>query len=169
MNPSARFRVFENSDSACARAADGIAHLIREHALLGRKVVLGLVAGETSLPFFNELIYRHREEGLSLGNVVTFNTDAYAGVDGSHPASLQSFMQRHLFDHVDIPPDGIHFPPVTGDPHELEILGAGYEAAIKKPAASTIRSSGCVRTAGLDCTTRASPPTDARNRCPSRN
>jgi glucosamine-6-phosphate deaminase len=130
MKPPARFRIFENSDSACARAADGIADLIHERALLGRKVVLGLVAGETSLPFFEELIYRHREEGLSLGNLVTFNTDAYVGLDPSHPGSLHSFMQRHLFDQVNIPPDGIHFPPATGDPLEADC--DEYESRIQE-------------------------------------
>ena len=130
MKPPVRFRIFENPDSACARAVDGLAQLIRERALLGRKVVLGLTAGETCLPFFNELIYRHREEGLSLGNVVTFNTDAYVGLDGNHPASLQSFMRRHLFDHVDIPPNRIYFPPTILDP--LESQCAKYEASIKR-------------------------------------
>ncbi len=130
MKPPARFRVFENPDAACARAADGLAQLISERAILGRRVVLGLVAGETCLPFFKELIYRHREEGLSLRNVVTFNTDAYVGVDEHHPASLQSFMQENLFDHVDIPANKIYFPPTTGDP--LEARCAKYEAAIKR-------------------------------------
>jgi glucosamine-6-phosphate deaminase len=130
MNSPARFRIFENPDSACARAADGLAQLISERAILGRRVVLGLVAGETCLPFFKELIYRHREEGLSLGNVITFNTDAYVGLDGNHPASLQSFMQRHLFDHVDIHPNRIHFPPTSGD--SIDAQGAKYEASIKR-------------------------------------
>lgn len=132
MISSARFRIFENPDSACARATDAIADLIRERAILGRKFVLGLAAGETCLPFFKELIYRHREEGLSLRNVVTFNTDEYAGMDGSHPASMRAFMQRHLFDQVDIPPGAVHFPPATGDVHELDALCAKHDAAIKR-------------------------------------
>lgn len=132
MTAPVRFRIFENPDSACARAADAVADLIRERAILGRKVVLGLVAEETCLPFFKELIYRHREEGLSLRNVVTFNTDEYAGLDGSHPASMRAFMQRHLFDHVDIPPEAIHFPPAMGDGHELDALCAQHDGAIKR-------------------------------------
>lgn len=132
MKPPARFRVFENSDSACARAADGIAQLIRQRAIVGRRVVLGLIAGETSLPFYKELIYRHREEGLSLANVVTFNTDEYDGLEREHPASMRSFMQRHLFDHVNIPPGKVHFPPTTVTPDELAARCARYDAAVKR-------------------------------------
>ena len=132
MKSPARFRIFEDPDSACARATDAVADLIRERAILGRKVVLGLVAGDTSLPFFKELIYRHREEGLSLRNVVTFNTDEYVGIDGSHPASMRAFMQRHLFDHVDIPPGAVHFPPTTGNSYELDALCAKHDAAVKR-------------------------------------
>lgn len=132
MKSPARFRIFDNPDSACARAADGIAGLIRERAILGRNVVLGLVASDTCLPFFKELIYRHREEGLSLRNLVTFNTDEYAGMDGSHPASMRAFMQQHLFDHVDIPPGNIQFPPATADALELTAACTQHDAAVKR-------------------------------------
>ena len=44
----------------------------------------------------------HREEGLSFANVVTFNLDEYFPLPASNPRSYRSFMQAHLFDHVDI-------------------------------------------------------------------
>jgi glucosamine-6-phosphate deaminase len=41
--------------------------------------------------------------------VSTFNLDEWVGIDGQHPGSFRHFMQRHLFDGLDIPPDRIHF------------------------------------------------------------
>ncbi len=119
--PSAaiRFRIFENPDSASAQVASEIALLIRERAALGRPAVLGLATGRTPVPLYEELIYLHREEGLSLANVVTFNLDEYLGLDATHPASFRTFMQRHLFDHVDIPPWNIHF--LRGDVGQTEV------------------------------------------------
>ncbi|MES2920510.1 MAG: glucosamine-6-phosphate deaminase [Verrucomicrobiota bacterium] len=109
MSSPLRFRVFENPDSASAQVASEIAWLIRERATLGRTAVLGLATGRTPLPLYDELIYLHREEGLSFQNVVTFNLDEYLGLASDHPASMRYFMQRTFFDHVDVPPAHIHF------------------------------------------------------------
>jgi len=129
-----RFRVFENPDSACVQVASEIASLIRERAALGRTAVLGLATGKTPLPFYEELIYLHREEGLSFENVVTFNLDEYLGLRSDHPASFRTVMQRTFFDHVNIPPGNIHFLsseiaaqgiPLQCAGYEMEILSAG--------------------------------------------
>ena len=104
-----RFRVFENPDSACAQVASEMAGLIRERAALGRTAVLGLACGKNSIPLYDELIYLHREEGLSFNNVITFSLNEYCGIRSSHPASFRSFMKRKFFDHVDLPPANIHF------------------------------------------------------------
>lgn len=109
MSNALRYRVFENPDSASAQVASEIARLIRERATLGRTAVLGLATGTTPLPLYDELIYLHREEGLSFHNVITFNLDEYLGLDSDHPASFRSYMQRTFFDHVDLPPANIRF------------------------------------------------------------
>ncbi|MBK1818434.1 6-phosphogluconolactonase [Luteolibacter yonseiensis] len=132
MSHTARFRVFENPDSASALVAAEIAQLIRERAILGRTAVLGLPAGASPLPLYAELIYQHREEGLSFKNVVTFNLDECMGLAGSHPHSFRSFMQRHFFDHVDLPPENIRF--LSGNIADPDVTAhcASYERMIKK-------------------------------------
>ena len=109
MSNNLRFRVFENPDSASAQVASEMAGLIRERAALGRTAVLGLASGKSPLPLYDELIYLHREEGLSFNNVITFSLDEYFGLRSDHPASFRSFMQRKFFDHVDLRPANIHF------------------------------------------------------------
>ena len=134
MHQHHRFRVFESPDSASAQVASEIAWLIRERAALGRTAVLGLATGKSPLPLYSELIYLHREEGLSFQNVVTFNLDEYLGLKSGHPASFQAFMRRTLFDHVDIPHSHIHFLasdlddaaiPGHCDAYEQQITAAG--------------------------------------------
>lgn len=131
MSTPLRFRVFENPDSASAQVASEMAWLIRERAALGRTAVLGLATGRTPQPLYDELIYLHREEGLSFSNVVTFNLDEYHGLGSDHPASMRSYMQRKLFDHVDIPPGNVHF--LSGCLADAEIPDhcAAYERKIK--------------------------------------
>ncbi len=130
MSPPLRFRVFENPDSGSAQVASEMASLIRERAARGRTAVLGLATGKTPLPLYAELIYLHREEGLSFQNVVTFNLDEYLNLESDHPASFRSFMQRTFFDHVDVPPGNIHF--LSGDLADAEIPAhcAAYERKI---------------------------------------
>ena len=132
MRSAARFRVFENPDSACAQVAGEISQLIRERSVLGRPVVLGLATGKTPLPLYEELVYLHREEGLSFQNVVTFNLDEYLGLEPTHPAGFRSVMQRNLFDHVDIPPQNIHFLPGIIPDGEIAARCAAYEKEITR-------------------------------------
>ncbi len=108
MPKTSRYRVFENPDSACAQVASEIAQLIRERALLGRKVVLGLATGRTHLPLYQELVYQHQEENLSFANVITFNLDEYLELPAGHPSSSQAHMRQNFFDHVDVLEDNIH-------------------------------------------------------------
>lgn len=104
-----RYRIFENPNSASAQVGSEIARLIRERTALGRSAVLGFTAHRACLPLFAELIYLHQEEGLSFRNVTTFNLSEYLGLSAKNTGSLRSFMQRHLFDHIDLPAKNIHF------------------------------------------------------------
>lgn len=139
------FRVFENPDSASACVASEMARLIRERAVLGRSVVLGLAAGCTPLPLFKELIYLRQEEGLSFTNVVTFNLNEYLGLETDDPRSFRAFMMRNLFDHLDIPAHNHHF--LRGDIHASAVKShcAAYEAEITRVGGIDIQILGIGR------------------------
>ena len=57
---------------------------------------------------------RHREEGLSFGEVTSFNLDEYEGLERDHPESYWHFMQENLFEHVDMGAGGVHLPGPGG-------------------------------------------------------
>jgi len=67
-------------------------------------LVLGLATGGTPLHLYDELVRMHREEGLDLSRVRTFNLDEYLGLPPDHPASYRRFMKEHFFDRTNIDP-----------------------------------------------------------------
>ena len=106
-------RVFPHSAQANKAVAGQIADLIRERAAEGRNCVLGLATGNTPVGVYDELVRLHREEGLSLANVVTFNLDEYYPMQPNELQSYVRFMREHLFDLVDIPAGNWHVPDGT--------------------------------------------------------
>ncbi|HYE57337.1 MAG TPA: glucosamine-6-phosphate deaminase [Rhodothermales bacterium] len=124
--------IFEASSDLAAHVARRIANLIMERRALGQKVVLGLPTGSTPIGVYRNLIRFHKEAGLDLSNVVTFNLDEYYPMD---PGSLQSyhrFMRENFFDHVNIPEENIHIPRGDIRPEEVETHCLTYEHAIQK-------------------------------------
>lgn len=118
------------TDEVCRALADEVEVLLKEAAVAGGKVVLGLATGSTPLPFYDELIRRHREEGLSFANVVSFNLDEYEGLGRDHERSYWHEMWRNLFDHLDIREENVSVPPSVSDDPDAAALA--YEAAIRE-------------------------------------
>lgn len=139
-------QVFTTSQKACQTLAAEVASLIRQRSKEGRGVVLGLATGSTPVPFYRELIRLHREEGLSLANVTTFNLDEYYGIGREHRESYYRFMHEQLFDHVDIPEEQIHIPP--GDISREDVFDRcrEYERAIDEAGGIDLQILGIGRT-----------------------
>lgn len=68
---------------------------------------LGLPTGGTSIGMYKEL---RKLQNFSWENVRTFNLDEYVGIDSNHPESYKNFMNRNLFNHIQIPDSNINFP-----------------------------------------------------------
>jgi glucosamine-6-phosphate deaminase len=116
-------------DELCRVLADEVESLLVARAEQGKCAVLGLATGSTPLPFYDELIRRHREEGLSFANVISFNLDEYEGLGRDHERSYWCEMWRNLFDHVDVKQENVSVPPsVSDDPDRAAVE---YEASIQ--------------------------------------
>ena len=87
-------------------AARVIAKLIRDKP----NAVLGLATGSTPILLYQELIRMHKEEGLSFSEVRCFNLDEYVGLPETHEQSYHYFMQRQLFDQIDVRPENTLVP-----------------------------------------------------------
>jgi glucosamine-6-phosphate deaminase len=66
------------------------------------KFVLGLATGSTPEGCYAELAKMNKEKKVSFAKVITFNLDEYWGLDGDHDQSYRYFMNKHLFNKVDI-------------------------------------------------------------------
>ena len=53
------------------------ADMIERQLLRKPSSVLGLATGSTPVSTYNELVRRHKEEGLDFSKVITFNLDEY--------------------------------------------------------------------------------------------
>lgn len=94
----------------------------------GIPFVLGLPTGSTPLGVYEELVRLHRAGELSFADVTTFNMDEYVGIPADHPQSYRSFMQEHLFRHVDLRPENTHLP--DGNAPDLTSECIRYERMI---------------------------------------
>ncbi|HEY2720571.1 MAG TPA: glucosamine-6-phosphate deaminase, partial [Chitinophagaceae bacterium] len=103
-------KIYKNLHDGSRFAARMIAALIKEKQSRKEKCVLGLATGSTPKTLYAELVRMHKEESLSFKNVISFNLDEYYPIDHDAMQSYNSYMHRHLFDHVDIDRSNIHIP-----------------------------------------------------------
>ncbi|MEM1441263.1 MAG: glucosamine-6-phosphate deaminase [Verrucomicrobiota bacterium] len=141
-----RTLVRPDSSVASRELAAEVAALIRERQSEGNSFVLGLATGSTPVPFYQELIRLHKEEGLSFQNVITFNLDEYYGLQRDHPESYFRFMHDQLFDHVDLPPENIHIPDGTVPMESVYEYCLGYEKKIEESGGLDLQILGIGRT-----------------------
>lgn len=104
-------------------AADVFTQYVRQG-----KVTLGLATGSTPVAMYQELIRRHREEGLSFAAARAFLLDEYIGLPRDHEQSYYRTIRRELVDHIDIP-DELVLSPDGMAPNPTE-AGLAYDAAI---------------------------------------
>lgn len=113
-----------------AQVAAYCADLIVRRIVARPASVLGLATGATPLALYRELVAACRAGRVSFREVSTFNLDEYWGLPAVHPQSYRHFMDRHLFDHIDIDPANTAVP--RGDAADAAQACADYEAAIAR-------------------------------------
>jgi len=96
-------------DELSKLAAEAVADVIRKKP----NAVIGLATGSSPLGLYRELIRLHKEEGLDFSRVTSFNLDEYVGLSGGHEQSYRQFMNKNLFEGINIKmvntnvPDGL--------------------------------------------------------------
>src|SRR6266513_135059 len=112
--------VFPTSAQAARHVALMIESLIRQNNSAGRPTVLGLPTGSTPVWLYRALIRLHKEAGLDLSRIITFNLDEYYPMPPDDLHSYRRWMQETFFNHVNIPPQNINIPDGTVGPAEVE-------------------------------------------------
>ena len=80
---------------------------IKKKIQKGNPVNLGLPTGGTPIGMYKELV---NDSHIDWWNVTTFNLDEYIGIDPNHSESYENFMNRNLFNHIDIDRSNVWFP-----------------------------------------------------------
>lgn len=106
------------------------AEMIIEKVQNSSRITLGLATGATPIGTYEKLIEAHQQSGVSYRHVHTFNLDEYVGLASHHPESYHYFMEKHLFQHIDIPRENIHL--LDGMATDLEAECARYERLIQE-------------------------------------
>lgn len=120
--------IFIRPDAAAVAvaAADVLAPYVKAGA------TLGLATGSTPVPTYQELIRRHKEEGLSFADCSAFLLDEYVGLPREHEESYYRTIRREFTEHIDIDdarvnsPDGTAADPIqAGELYDAAIVQAG--------------------------------------------
>lgn len=92
--------------------------------------VLSFATGSSPLALYQQLINDCQNKKVSFKNVISFNLDEYFGLATTHPQSYRSFMNQHLFDHIDIDKSQTYIP--QGDALDPFMACQNYENKIKE-------------------------------------
>lgn len=123
-------KCYESSIEASKDIAREIKLLVDKRTSEGKKCVLGLATGSTPVAVYKELIKLYQGGELSFQNVVTFNLDEYYPIPHDNEGSYHKFMQRQLFDHVDIRPENVHVPSGEVPRDQVDKFCKEYEQQI---------------------------------------
>jgi glucosamine-6-phosphate deaminase len=119
-----KITVLDSSDDVAAALAERVASTLQDRA----DAVLGLASGRTPVDGYAELRRMYAAGTTDWSRVSTFNLDEFAGIDSRHSGSFRTFMERHLFDGVNLRGERIHF--LNGVAADLNAECDRYEAAI---------------------------------------
>ena len=90
--------------------------------------VFGLATGTTPISLYKELIALTQSGELTFSQVRTFNLDEYLDLPPEHPQSYRHFMNKELFEHIDIDKNNTRVP--EGDSAHPIQASEAYEQAI---------------------------------------
>jgi len=117
-------QICDSVDEVAAAAAGLIVKQLRRKPAS----VLGLPTGRTALPIYSALVRLHRSGCADFAQVHTVNLDEFVGLCPTDPRSFRGFMEQHLFRHVDVRADRVHF--LAGDARDTARECARYERLI---------------------------------------
>ncbi len=96
------------------------ANIISAQVIFKPDCILGLATGSTPIGTYAQLVEWYKKGDLSFAEVRSVNLDEYLGLAPDHIQSYRYFMQKNLFDHVDIKPENTNVPNGLAEDPEAE-------------------------------------------------
>src|SRR5690606_620280 len=150
--------VYSDPTAASVAVAKRIAELMRGKQAKGEQAILGLATGATPGKVYAELGRLHRAEQLSFKNGGTLKLDEYSPLQPDSARSYVTFMNRNLFDHVDIDPANVHIPDGTLSMEEIHDYCLAYEQKITELGGLDLQILGIGRTGHIGFNEPGSAP-----------
>ena len=117
--------ICEDYEEMSAKAAEIVADGIRNNPELR----LGLATGSTPVGMYDNLAALCNDGKCDFSKVVTFNLDEYYPITPDNPQSYRYFMDKNLFDRVNIDKKATHVP--DGTAKDTVAHCKAYDEAIK--------------------------------------
>ena len=133
--------IAKDSNKVGMKVAAEIINLLK----VKKDAVLGLATGGTAEAVYPYLIKSYNKKEIDFKKVKTINLDEYKGLDGKNEQSYRYFMDKNLFEHVNIEKKNTFVPKGIGDkeknlkefndkinknPRDLQLLGVGANGHI---------------------------------------
>ena len=128
--------ICKTKEEASKLAADMITAAVKKNP----KTVLGLATGSTPVPMYNEMAKAVKSKKVSYKFVKSWNLDEYVGLPGTHDQSYRYFMNKNLFEKIDIKLSNTHV--LNGMAKDPVKECATFEAQSKKAGGIDIQVLG---------------------------
>lgn len=115
----------KDSDELGRKAAEIVIETIKGK----ENPVLGLATGSTPEKLYANLVEKCNTGEITFKNAVTFNLDEYVGLTIDDPQSYHYYMDKHLFDGIDIQKENTHV--LDGEAEDLQKECDSFEQLIK--------------------------------------
>ncbi|WP_035293402.1 glucosamine-6-phosphate deaminase [Clostridium sp. KNHs214] len=101
-----RIIIVENYEEMSKKAAI----MMASHVILKPNSILGLATGSTPIGMYNELINMYKNGEVDFSSVKTFNLDEYYGLEKKNEQSYHYYMNKNLFNHINVGEENINIP-----------------------------------------------------------
>lgn len=123
-------------DQICSEAAE----IILRRWQKKNNLVLGLATGRTPLGVYAKLIELNKKGKMDFSRVRSFNLDEYLGLEENHPQSFAFYMEKNLFNQINIRVENLH--RLEGRPQNIEEHCRSYERKIEESGGIDIQILG---------------------------
>ena len=104
------------------------ANIISAQVIMKPNAVLGLATGSTPVGAYEQLVEWYNKGDIDFSQVTSVNLDEYKGLSGDNDQSYRYFMNKNLFDHVNIDKARTFVP--DGTEPDSKVACAKYNAII---------------------------------------
>ena len=131
--------VTKNYDEMSKKAAEIMAEVIKNDPAC----VLGLATGDTPIGMYNELVAKYENGELDFSGIRSVNLDEYYPISPDNDQSYRYFMNKHLFDKVNIDKANTLVPDGTAS--DVAAFCREYEAKIDELGGPSVQVLGIGR------------------------